>query len=157
MLDASLTLRPATDDDLPFLCELYSSTRQEELAAVPWTEEEKRAFLKMQFEAQHVYYRQQFPQASFDVIVREGRAIGRLYVDRRSDEIRLVDIALTPEFRNRGIGGRLLDELLKEARRIGKPVRIHVEKFNPALRLYQRLGFRQLRDSGVYWLMEWKP
>ena len=155
MTTPELTFRPITEEDLEFLCELYGDTRREELASAPWSEEEKRAFLRMQFEAQHRFYQSQFPQARFDLLLHEGRRVGRLYVDRRADEIRLIDIALLSAFRNRGWGGRLLRDLLEEARDAGKPVRIHVEKFNPAMRLYERLGFRRLRDAGVHWLMEW--
>lgn len=90
-------------------------------------------------------------------MLSHDRPIGRLYVDRRADEIRVVDIALLPEHRRQGIGSALLENILAEAAAAHKPVRIHVEKFNPALRLYQRLGFHQVRDTGVYFLMEWLP
>lgn len=152
-----IRLRPAGDDDLPFLCRVYASTRWEELAGVPWTDEQKEAFLRFQFEAQHTYYREKFPDAAYDVIEAGGEPVGRLYVDRRADEIRLVDIALLPEHRGRGLGGRLLDDLLAEARAAGKPVRIHVEMNNPALGLYRRLGFTEIEEQGVYYLMEWRP
>jgi len=124
---------------------------------VSWSETEKEAFLRMQFEAQSRYYEEQFPRASFQVIELEGRPIGRLYVDRRPDEIRLIDITLLPEFCNAGIGSALLRDLLDEATAADRPLRIHVERFNPALRLYQRLGFRQVEERGAYFLMEWSP
>ncbi len=148
-------LRPETDADREFLERLYASTREEELAPVPWTPEEKRAFLAWQFEAQRRHYRQYYPEASFDVIERGGCAVGRLYVDRREEELRIVDIALLPEARGRGIGTRLVTELLEEAAEGGRVVTIHVELANPALRLYQRLGFRPVEERGVYLLMEW--
>lgn len=150
-----LTLRPMTDADLPFLEELYGSTREWEMAQVPWTDEEKARFLAFQFNAQHTFYQQQFANAQFDVIECEGRPVGRLYVDRRDDEIRLVDIAIIPAYRGRGIGTILLKQLRAEAGRQSQPLRIHVENQNPAMRLYQRLGFRKVHDTGVYHLMEW--
>lgn len=153
----TVTLRPITDDDLPFLNDVYASTRQEELAPVPWSEAEKEAFLRMQFDAQHRHYAEHYPNASFDVILVDGAAAGRLYVDRRETEIRIVDIALLPAFRQRGIGTRLLTGLLDEGARSGRPVGIHVERFNPALRLYQRLGFVPIEDREVYLLMRWTP
>jgi GNAT superfamily N-acetyltransferase len=152
-----ITLRAITKSDLPFLRRLYGSTRAEELAAVPWSDAEKEAFLDMQFNAQHSYYQEHYAQAAFDVIEQDGAAIGRLYVDRRLDDIRIVDIALLPSYRGQGIGSALLHDILDEGKRTGLPVSIHVERFNPALRLYERLGFRQIDDHGVYVLMSWRP
>jgi len=156
-LQLSLRFRPADDSDLPFLCALYASTREDELAQVDWSEGQKAAFLDMQFDAQHKYYREQFPAAHYLVIERDEKAIGRIYLDRRTDELRLIDIALIPEVRNQGLGEALLLDLLDEGQLSGLPVRIHVERFNPAMRLYLRLGFRQIEDQGVYQLLEWRP
>ena len=157
MSEATLTLRPEREEDRDFLRRLYASTRAEEMAVVPWSEEEKEQFLTLQFQAQHKFYSEQFTAAAFDIVEIDGEPAGRLYVDRRADEIRLIDIALLPEHRGRGLGGRLLRELLAEAGEAGKPVRIHVEHNNPALRLYRRLGFTRIDDHGVYYLMEWRP
>ena len=122
-----------------------------------WSESEKAEFLRQQFEAQHRFYREQFADAAFDIVLLDDRPVGRLYVDRRADEIRIIDIALLPEARGRGVGTSLMNDLLAEAARRGQPVRIHVERNNPALRLYGRLGFEQIEDQGVYYLMEWRP
>ncbi len=151
------SLRPITAEDTEFLYRVYASTRADEMAAVEWSDAEKEQFLRFQFEAQHKYYQQQFSAATFDVIVLDSAAVGRLYVDRREDEIRLIDIALLPEYRGKGLGGEIMRDVLAEAGAAGKPVRIHVERFNPALRLYRRLGFRHIEDQGVYNLMEWSP
>ena len=124
---------------------------------VDWTDEQKAAFLDMQFEAQHRYYREQFPDADYLVVEMDGDAVGRIYLHRREDELRLIDIALLPEARNRGLGGKLLRDLLEEGQEKRLPVRIHVEVNNPAMRLYRRLGFRPIEDRGVYQLMEWNP
>lgn len=154
---SAVTFRPIRPEDEEFLAALYASTREEELAPVPWSAEQKAAFLRMQFDAQHQHYRQHYPDARFDLVLAGGEPIGRLYVDRWPAEIRLIDIALVPAWRNRGIGGELLRELMAEAEAAGKPLTIHVERFNPALRLYERLNFRQIEDKGVYHLMEWRP
>ncbi len=156
-MPAGVDLRPIGPADREFLYRLYASTRQAEMSLLDWSDAEKEEFLRMQFEAQHRYYVEQFPAARLDVVLREGEPIGRLYVDRRDDEIRLIDIALLPEHRGGGIGGAMMRELLVEAREAGMPVRIHVERFNPAMRLYQRLGFERLEEQGVYDLMEWRP
>ncbi len=152
-----VSLRPMRARDKPFLYRVYASTRTEELAVVDWSEADKTAFLEQQFEAQHGYYQAQFPDAAFQVIERDGEPIGRLYLDRRAEEIRIIDIALLPAHRRAGIGGALLREILGEADAAGKAVRIHVERNNPALGLYQRLGFREIDDQGVYLLMQWAP
>lgn len=148
-------LRPISEEDDAFLFRVYASTRTEELKQLDWNEQARHAFLASQFNAQHRYYHEQFPGAEFQLILREDEPIGRLYVDRSNDEIRIVDIALLPEFQRQGIGSALLQTLLAEARHRHLPVRIHVEKFNPAMGLYERLGFRPLEDQDVYLLMEW--
>lgn len=159
--DAVIELRPITEADRDFLYRLYASTRAEEMAQVPWSEEEKERFLRFQFDAQHRYYQEQFPDARFDLVVAaddpRGTPIGRLYLHRRDDEHRLIDIALLPEHRGKGLGGKLMAGVLAEAAAAGKKVRIHVEHNNPALRLYRRLGFRKIEDQGIYHLMEWRP
>jgi GNAT superfamily N-acetyltransferase len=140
-----------------FLYTVYASTRAEELAVVPWDDAQKDSFLRMQFEAQDRWYREQMPGASFDVVLVEGEPAGRLYVDRRDDEIRIVDIALLPEHRGHGVGTSLLGELLSEADAAGKRVTIHVERLNPAMQLYERLGFSVAEDKGVYLFLERRP
>lgn len=111
----------------------------------------------MQFEAQHRYYHEQFIDARFDVIEQSNQSIGRLYVDRRAEEIRIIDIALLPECRGLGIGKYLMCELLEEASSKGLRVTIHVEHNNPAMHLYKRLGFQHIHDEGVYYFMQWDP
>lgn len=151
-----ITGRPCTEADMAFLYEVYASTREEEMTVVPWDDQQKEAFLRMQFHAQHTYYHDQFPGASYSIIEANGVPAGRLYINRSEDEILVIDIALVPRYRRQRIGTGLLREILREGAEGSKPVRIHVEKFNPALRLYERLGFLPVDDSGVYLLMEWK-
>lgn len=152
-----LAFRSITEADQPFLCQLYASTREEELAIVPWSEKSKEAFLEFQFRAQQTFYQSQFMGANYWVIEQASVPIGRLYLDRRDDEIRIIDIALMPDYRDRGIGTALLNAVLAEARVKNQPVTIHVEHNNRVLQLYHRLGFRQIGDEGVYKLMEWIP
>ncbi len=151
------TFRPITDADIEFLARLYASTRADEMAVVPWSDEEKATFLRSQFEAQHRFYQDTFRDAEFDLVLDGDDPIGRLYLDRRADEHRLIDIALLPEHRGRGLGTILMRRVLDEAAAAGKMVRIHVEHNNPAMRLYRRLGFERIEDQGVYHLMEWRP
>jgi ribosomal protein S18 acetylase RimI-like enzyme len=152
----SLRLRPITPADEPFLADLYASSRTEELAVTTWSDEEKSLFCRMQFNAQTAHYTANYPSASLQIIERGGEPAGRLYVVRWEREIRIMDIALLPEHRGAGIGTKLLKELQEEARAAGKTLSIHVEQFNPARRLYERLGFQQVEEKGVYLLLEWK-
>jgi ribosomal protein S18 acetylase RimI-like enzyme len=152
---AEITLRPITGDDMEFLYKVYASTRAEELSVTGWSDEEKENFLRMQFHAQHTHYQKHFGDAHFDVILAGDTPIGRLYVHRQPHEIRVADIALLPEHRGHGIGSGLMRELLEEATAAGKPVRLHVEKYNRAKQLYYRMGFRDIDEAGVYDLMEW--
>lgn len=150
-------LRPVKPSDRAFLLQVYASTREEELHLVDWSDEQKAAFVQQQFAAQDAYYREHYDPATFDVIEVDGEPAGRLYVARWEDEIRIVDIALLPEHRGRGTGTALLRDLLDEGARTGKRVSIHVEKNNPALQLYERLGFMPIEDRGVYLLLEATP
>ena len=148
---APLTFRPETDDDLEFLCALYASTREEEMAMVPWDDEQKKAFLRMQFEAQREHYRKYYAGGDFFIVEdEENRSVGRLYLYRFIDDLRIVDIAIVPEHRCRGFGGMILRKVVDEAFASGRDVTIHVERNNPALRLYERLGFEVAEDKGVY-------
>jgi len=149
----AIRLRPITAADAPFLRALYGSTRTEELAAVPWSEEQKRAFLDMQFRAQSVHYQTHYDNAEFMIVEEAGVAIGRLILHQRPEEIRVIDISLMPEHRGRGIGTKLLQDVIREAAASGRRVSIHVEQFNPAKRLYERLGFSWVESNGVYDLM----
>lgn len=153
----TVDLRPVTAGDRDFLLAVYASTRADELAAVGWTDDQKQAFVRQQFEAQATSYAQHHPEARNDVVVVDGQPAGRLCVDRRPEEIRIVDIALLPAHRNAGIGTGLLRQLMAEASESGRPLGIHVERFNPAMRLYTRLGFRPVTEHGVHVLMEWTP
>jgi ribosomal protein S18 acetylase RimI-like enzyme len=150
-------LRPAEPADRDFLVRVYASTRAEELAVVPWTDEQRTAFVLSQFTAQDTYWRQQRPATTRSIIEVDGRPAGRLYVDRTPLEIRIVDIALLAEFRGDGIGTALVRGLLAEGDAAGLPVTIHVEQGNRARRLYERLGFAKVADAGAYDLCERRP
>jgi ribosomal protein S18 acetylase RimI-like enzyme len=157
MTAREISFRPITAEDTEFLYTVYASTRAAELAAVDWSESDKAAFLRAQFHTQHQAYQGSYQGADFLVILLSDRPIGRLYLARGEGEIRIVDIALLPEHRRAGIGGAILADILAEGARDDKRVSIHVEMFNPALSLYQRLGFRQREMRGVYYFMEWVP
>lgn len=151
-----ITLRAARQDDAAFLFEVYASTRAEELALVPWSEEQRQEFLRMQFDAQHSYYNERFPDADYQVILTEGEAVGRLYVARDIKTIQILDIAVLPERRRAGVGTSLIQELVSEAGKSEKTVQIYVEAFNPSLRLFERFGFSRVAEEGLNLLLEWR-
>ncbi|MFH1342276.1 MAG: GNAT family N-acetyltransferase [Pseudomonadota bacterium] len=153
--DAGLGFHRLAEPDLPFLARVYASTRVEELAVIDWTDEQKTAFLESQFRAQHAHYQQYYPNADWLVTMRRGEDIGRLYLERWPTQHRIIDIAFLPQHRGKGFGEALLRDLIDEAAARGKAVSIHVEKLNPAMRLYRRLGFTTEEDKGVYDLMRW--
>ena len=155
MHEFTTSFQAMTSDDLDFLRRVYASTRSEEMAQSGWGSLQIQDFLDSQFDYQHRYYQSEFPDASYDLILIDGTAAGRLYLDRRKSEHRIIDIALLPDYRGKGIGTRLLKQVLDEANRAGKSVGIHVERNNPALHLYERLGFLKTGESGLYYLMEW--
>ena len=152
----SITFRPAAPDDEAFLLKVYGSTRAEELQAVPWSEAQREAFLKMQLAAQHHHYRQLYPAGDYLIILDRDRAVGRLYVARLEEQIRIIDITILPEERGRGLGTSIIGDLMAEAAQAGKPLRIYVESFNPSLRLFEHLGFSQIEENGIHLLMQWQ-
>ena len=158
-LHPGVTLRAFEPSDLEFLYRVYASSRAGEMAMVTdWSEEQKETFLRFQFNAQHTHYQQHYPQASYDIISMGSERIGRFYVERMPKEIRVMDIALLPEYRNQGIGRELMQAVLNEAGRISpKLVSLHVEPENPAKRLYERLGFTVAGEVSFYQLMHWVP
>jgi ribosomal protein S18 acetylase RimI-like enzyme len=165
--DRPVTLRPALDSDRDFLLAVYSAAREEELAPVPWSDGQKAAFLAQQFEAQDRDYRQRHPAGRFLVVEVGGQPAGRLYLavlpgdglpgDGLPGELRILDIALLATFRNAGTGSALLADLIAEADRDGRRVSLHVERWNRARRLYERLGFAVVAETDVYLLLERPP
>ena len=148
-----LLLREATPEDEPFVLEVYASTRIEELEGFGWDENQKQAFIRMQFLARERCY----PRVDNRIILLNGRPVGRMMVDRSEAAILLRDIALLTEYRNAGIGTRLIQDLMKEATPAGKPIELHVVATSPAVRLYERLGFCRSGGDAAYLEMKWVP
>lgn len=153
----TLTLRPVTSNDDTFLLSVYDSTRAEELAQTEWAEGQREAFLKWQFDLQRREYDARFPDAEYNVILIDGEPAGRIWIGRRDEEIRLLDIAILRPFQNRGAGTILLRKLIDEAMVTGKRLRHMVFVLNnDAHRFYERLGFVVIEDLGGYKHMEFK-
>lgn len=151
-------LRSVAPADEEFLLDVYASTRADEMKLVDWDDAMKRAFLRAQLTAQRADYESRFPAADYQIIVVEGEPAGRLWVARTDEQIRLLDIALLPEFQNRGVGGMLLRQLIAESERARLPLRHMVFQFNTAgMRFYERLGFKPGGEMGAYIQMERAP
>lgn len=154
-----ITLRPVSENetDQDFLLSAYASTRAAEMAMVPWTPEQKDAFIKMQFAAQTQHYAAEYPHATHEIICRDAVPVGRLYVERRDHELHVLDVTILPQFRNGGIGTFLLRHILGEAGGSGKAVTIYVESFNPSLSVFRKLGFQTVAEDGFQLLLRWLP
>ena len=149
-----VVLRPAMDADLDFLARVFASTRERELAMLPPGDEGRSGFVAQQFAAQRAHLAAHYPDATCDVILVDGEPSGRLVVARWDEEIRILDIALLPHHRGRGVGERLLRDVLEEGAERGAKVTIRVEHSNPARRLYERLGFVPVSHDAIGLEME---
>jgi GNAT superfamily N-acetyltransferase len=153
-LPEGLSLRAATDADAAFMSDLYASTREDEMKlATAWSEAQKRAFLREQFALQDAHYRAHYPACERYVVERRGTPVGRMLVSVTAREVRLMDVALLPAWRGHGVGTALLRGVLAFADGAQLPVTLHVEPFNPALRMYQREGFAMVEMRGLYQFM----
>jgi ribosomal protein S18 acetylase RimI-like enzyme len=152
-----IAYREMTDGDMPFVAALYATTRARELEPTGWPDAMKAAFCDQQHRVQHAQYRATYEDAEWLIVERGGVPVGRLYIGRDADALLLIDISLVPEQRGAGLGGAIVSDVVAMGRAAGRPVRLHVERLNPALRLYQRLGFRIEEESPIYLLMAWRP
>lgn len=151
------TLRPVTAEDATFLRQVYTSSRGDDLRELGWDEARIDEFLQMQYEAQRAFDGNDYAQAADEVILYSGERAGRLLIDSRESEIRCVDLALLPEFRNRGLGTLLVRKLQQQAAAANKPLRLQVIRYSRALSLFERLGFVRTSETGSHYQMEWKP
>lgn len=152
------TMVPAGEADQGFLFEVYAATRREEVASWGWPDQEQDRFLRMQFQVRDRAYSQQYPGLERSVVLVGPRRVGAALLARSAREIHLVDIALLPEFRGRGIGTAVLQALQREAEGTGRTLSLCVEKGNhPARLLYERLGFARTGETATHLAMAWRP
>lgn len=146
-------LRPEAEADDAYLLALYATTRQAELDQMAdWSPEQRHAFVVMQFNAQRHHYRHVIPNVAFDVITRDGEPIGRLYTREGETMLHIVDILIDPAMRGAGIGTALVQSLADETLAAGKVLSIFVETYNPAKRMYERLGFVPVGEPQGFFL-----
>ena len=152
-----IKLRPVEEKDTAFIEAVYRTTREVELNFTNWSEHQKNAFISMQSTAQLAEYKTKFPGARFQVIIYNKKNAGRFFTGENETEIRLLDITLLPQFRGKGIGTDLLQQLKERSNNIQKKISLHVEATNPILKLYQRLGFIYIKNNGRHYYMERQP
>ena len=152
-----IQLRPAEEKDAAFIEAVYRTTREAELNLTNWSDHQKSAFISMQSAAQLLDYKAKFPEARFQIIIYNKKEAGRFFTCETEDEIRLLDITILPEFTGKGIGTYLLHRLIERSKKVQKKISLHVITSNPALKLYQRLGFVHIKNEGFYYYMERKP
>ena len=157
MITNLITLRDAVAEDLPFLACLYADTRRHEVNTWDWPPEQQEWFLRMQFDAQRMSYQASFPGAFDRIVLRDDMAIGRILTNQDEGSMRLIDIALIEEQRRQGIGTYLLRNLLEQCQKRDCTLHLQVLQGSPAIRLYQRFGFRQAGEDSMYLRMEWVP
>ncbi|BDU71956.1 GNAT family N-acetyltransferase [Mesoterricola silvestris] len=150
-------LRPCGPADAEFLFQVFYHTRAEEFAPAGWDEARLTGFLRDQSQLQERHYHAAHPEAAFEVVEVDGVPAGRQYLDRTGPVFQLIDIALLPAHRGQGIGGELLERILREADGLGRTVALHVEPDNPARLWYRRLGFREGGQVGIHVSMRREP
>jgi ribosomal protein S18 acetylase RimI-like enzyme len=153
---ATPTLRdPSLPGDAAFLVSVYASTRAEDLAPLGWSSEQFDSFVRTQYELQARHYDAAYPDAVTSVVEVDGARAGRLIVDRSQGEILVLDIALLPEFRDRGVGSQVMQPLIAEADERRIAVRCHVGAWNTGSRAwFERLGFVAGAADGAHLPME---
>lgn len=156
-LPEGFSLRAETPEDFDFVTSLYASVREQELSVSGWSDAEKEKFIRWQSGLQRDHYRKHYPDAWFWIMERAGKAMGRIYVDLRGTDLRLMEVTLVPEWRNQGLGAAVIGALVDFAREQGLFVSLHVEPDNPAQRLYRRFGFKFVEDRGAYQFLNWHP
>jgi ribosomal protein S18 acetylase RimI-like enzyme len=153
----AVSLRPVEPTDRDALVAIFVTTRERELALLPLPEPAWTAFVQQQFEAQDRSWRTAYPDASRMAVTLDGEVVGRFYVDRGAGALHIIEISLMPAHRGQGIGTHLLAELIAESEAAGIPLTLHVDRTNPAVRLYSRLGFDVVGDEGLYLSMRLRP
>lgn len=144
---SGIELRAATQEDATFLYNLLKTTMQEVVAQIwGWDEHWQRE-----------HFRENFEPGKERIIVLEGKDIGVISVEQREDEVFLSKIYILPDYQGRGIGTRLVNAVLDQAFRSGLPVTLRVLKVNPAKRLYERLGFVEVKETETHYQMKAIP
>jgi GNAT superfamily N-acetyltransferase len=151
-----LACEPVHAGDEVFLEQLFHHCQAPEFAPLGLPAPALQQLLAMQYRGRNMTYRENFPDADDKVLWVEGERAGRLTLHRSPGTIRVVDVAVSSQFRRRGVATRALEEVLAEARETGCAVRLEVRAGNPAATLYRRLGFAVTGGNGFQTEMTWR-
>lgn len=157
IINSHIKLRPVKSDDEAFLISVYASTREQELAMVPWTEEQRHAFVRFQYQAQLDFYQSEYPNSEHSIILADGEPVGRLFIDRRETQIRILDITILTGHRGKGIGSPIIRRVMDEAAVAGKSVGINLDLYSASQRTFERLGFQPTEKTDSHTLYVWTP
>jgi ribosomal protein S18 acetylase RimI-like enzyme len=147
-------LRPERAEDEALLFVLFCASREAEFAALP--QPQRESLLHFQYQAQSRDYAARFPRSEHFIVEFCGQAAGRLLLNRETNELRVVDIAVVPDMRGQGIASAVLKSLISEAQATGMALRLSVWHANPALALYRRLGFCETARSATHLELAWR-
>ena len=156
-MDPMITFKNVEDKDQQFIEMVYRSTREKELSLTGWPEDQKQRFIIMQSMAQLTEYKNKYKAATYRVILYKKRPAGRLYLSESNHEIRIIDITLLPEFQGKGIGSKILADIIKTAKQKNKKITLHVNHGNRAIKLYESLGFKKISATNIQEYMECDP
>ena len=150
-------LRPAGRDDARFLFDVFATTWEDEVAALP-NPKLAAHVLRIQHTAQERRFDSMHPGCERFVVLDGGAPAGRLYLHVDDRKVHAIDMTLLPEVRSRGIGTRIVEDLLGLAREKGQSVTLRVPRRNPrAATLYHALGFRLVTVDDLDSYFEWAP
>jgi ribosomal protein S18 acetylase RimI-like enzyme len=150
-----IALRPATEQDEPFLYRLYKLSRVEEFSTTGIGESHFDLLMRMQYSARKAAYESNYPDARRNIVSLDGTDAGQIWVFSDGTQYRVIDIVIAGEFQNQGIGAVLMNDLIAQAKQAGVPVRCSVATNNPgSLRFHRRLGFRIVGSDDAYYQME---
>jgi len=152
----TVSLRKAGPEDEPLLYDLFAEDRAAQFAACGMGEAQFKPLIEMQYRGRKMTYAAQYPAAEDSILLDEdGQPVGRLLLDRRPDRWRIVDIAVLVNHRGRGLGTQVLKECQRQCETAEVRMELQVALWNPARRLYERLGFRAIREDAVAVEMVW--
>lgn len=154
---SGLATRPMAAGDEALFQALVSAVRARELHVDGWEPALRDQVLRSQFDAQRRAYRDEFPAADERLILHAGIAIGWVIVDTSGRDLHGIDIGLLPEYQSHGVGTHVIRGLQHEAAVEGRRMVLTVQRLNVRARaLYERLGFRVIRETDIHIVMEWR-
>lgn len=152
-----ILLKRRTENDSEFFMKLFAEIKSSELQLNTWPEPIRTQMINMQFNAYESYMNVEFPDNKDYLILYQSAKAGRLQLNTDEMGIRIINISLSPPYRNKGIGAKIINDLTLEANQKNKPIFLDVDKINPALNLYSRLGFKIVLENEIKFTMAYTP